>query len=573
MDLTSPGGVDAAMAAPPMDTPPTNLDFRTVDNPSDPAFNQLCGINDQGVIAGYFGSGAAGHPTKGYQVRNGATSLVVENVPNSVQTMVAGLNNQGATVGFWSAANNANPGNTGFVAMNGSVHNVAFPTNDNSNPPVNQLLGINDDGMAVGFYDDAAGHSHGYTYDNGRNAYTPVNVNGANSVTVTAINDRGMIAGYDTTAAGVMEGFLRGSDGSMRHLSYPGASMTQALGLSNRNEVVGVYAVGTGPTAQTHGFAWTARAGFKTVDDPNGVGNTTVNGVNDAGDLVGFYMDRSGRTHGMVAMPGAMTSNPQATSGGKPGGGGNGSNTEQLTLQAMPSGTVTVWRTDDGHYQVQINATGFTPGQSHTAEIDFPNLGPVIRFVPIQADGNGAIKNTFVSTGTYDALPDGSRFVLHVGAAVGDSHSPVSDEILAQSDVLPNVPTGAQSMLTAVHVNAGGGFLGTLSGSATVTYDPTAQRLTVTVNASGVGPGNHAAHIHSGSCARQGQVLYMLNDFTADANGNIVNQTRTVDGVTTAPARGSWYLNLHDGGTNQILNTLVPPQPTLAFRPLLCANL
>lgn len=71
---------------------------------------------------------------------------------------------------------------------------------------------------------------------------------------------------------------------------------------------------------------------------------------------------------------------------------------------------------------------------------------------------------------------------------------------------------------------------------------------------------------------RIGQVLYMLNDFIANANGNIVNQTRTVNGVTSAPARGSWYLNLHQGDSNQILNTVMPPEPTLAFRPLLCAN-
>jgi carbohydrate-selective porin OprB len=40
--------------------------FRTLDNDHDLTFNQLLGINDEGVIAGYFGSGAAGHPNKGY---------------------------------------------------------------------------------------------------------------------------------------------------------------------------------------------------------------------------------------------------------------------------------------------------------------------------------------------------------------------------------------------------------------------------------------------------------------------------------------------------------------------------
>ena len=34
-----------------------------------------------------------------------------------------------------------------------------------------------------------------------------------------------------------------------------------------------------------------------------GVGTTTVNGVNDAGDLVGFYVDSAGNTDGMLATP------------------------------------------------------------------------------------------------------------------------------------------------------------------------------------------------------------------------------------------------------------------------------
>lgn len=52
-----------------------------------------------------------------------------------------------------------------------------------------------------------------------------------------------------------------------------------------------------------HGFTWTPRGGFTTVDDPNGVGSTTINGVNDQGELVGFYTDAAGNTDGMLAMP------------------------------------------------------------------------------------------------------------------------------------------------------------------------------------------------------------------------------------------------------------------------------
>jgi hypothetical protein len=36
------------------------------------------------------------------------------------------------------------------------------------------------------------------------------------------------------------------------------------------------------------------------------------------------------------------------------------------------------------------------------------------------------------------------------------------------------------------------------------------------------------------------------------------------------PAPGSWYLNLHLGDGNSILNA--NQQPALSFRPLLCVN-
>ena len=39
------------------------------------------------------------------------------------------------------------------------------------------------------------------------------------------------------------------------------------------------------------------------VDDPHGHGTTTINGVNDHGDLVGFYTDSAGNTDGMLALP------------------------------------------------------------------------------------------------------------------------------------------------------------------------------------------------------------------------------------------------------------------------------
>ena len=73
-----------------------------------------------------------------------------------------------------------------------------------------------------------------------------------------------------------------------------------------------------------------------------------------------------------------------------------------------------------------------------------------------------------------------------------------------------------------------------------------------------------------GSCASQGPVQYMLMDFTANGAGRIVNQVRTVTGVTMPVPATGWYLNLHQGNSN---NILANGMPTANFRPLLCANI
>ena len=133
--------------------------FVTLDNANDLTFNQLLGINSQGVIAGYFGSGAQNHPNKGYLLfpPYGQGNYRNENFPGSVQTQVTGLNDKGVTVGFWSSMNNANMvnDNHGFYERNGRFHTADFPAGNPGNPPVDQLLGVNNGDVAVGFYTDA----------------------------------------------------------------------------------------------------------------------------------------------------------------------------------------------------------------------------------------------------------------------------------------------------------------------------------------------------------------------------------------------------------------------------------
>ena len=138
---------------------PASYAFTTLNNAHDLTFNQLLGINDNGHIAGYFGSGVAGHPNKGYLLRppfGSQKQYQNINFPHSTQTQVTGLNDEGVQVGFWSSQNNANNinNNFGWYLKNGRFVEVNFPTHDPAKPPVDQLLGVNNHDVAVGFYTD-----------------------------------------------------------------------------------------------------------------------------------------------------------------------------------------------------------------------------------------------------------------------------------------------------------------------------------------------------------------------------------------------------------------------------------
>ena len=236
--------------------------FSTLNNSNDPTFNQLLGINNRSQIAGYFGSGAEGHPNKGYVLSLGhASSFTNENFPTGIQTQVIGINDTGVSVGFWSTQNTKSMANNnfGFYDWHGQFHSVNFPTRNMAKPPVNQLLGVNDSGIAVGFYMGAKGMAHSYAYSIRGGWFHRIRIPGAISTTASGINNRGDIAGFYTGRGGVTRGFLLGAHGHLTRLTVPGASSTMAFGVNDHREVVGTYMTGSGNNAKSFGFIWSSQ--------------------------------------------------------------------------------------------------------------------------------------------------------------------------------------------------------------------------------------------------------------------------------------------------------------------------
>jgi uncharacterized membrane protein len=280
----------------------TSYTFTTLDNSHDPAFNQLLGINTKNVISGYFGSGATGSPNKGYLLKSpyAQSDYTNENFPHSAQTQVTALNNDGDTAGFWI---NAQGTNLGFVRWNGVYASYTDPNAPKTPGSVTQIVGINDSGDAVGFWVNNQGSNRAFELNQATGTFTAIHVPGV-SWSANGINNNGDIVGSATGSEGVTTGWLM-HNGQLVSFQYPGGSDTQAFGVNDSDEIVGTYM----KAGVQHGFVLTDPLGptshWQTVDDPqeSAPGQTFINGLNDAGDLVGFYCASATQCNGFLAQP------------------------------------------------------------------------------------------------------------------------------------------------------------------------------------------------------------------------------------------------------------------------------
>jgi hypothetical protein len=298
---------------------PVDIRFAAKQNPPIPTFTNLLGINNEDLIAGFYGSGNAGDPNQGFLLTPSSRFTAMDFPPNSqnaaLQTQLTGLNDTGTVVGYFYNTNNGVPVDNqfGFFEKDGvftEVNNPQTPgLNGNPSPPTgvlteNQLIGVNDLNIAVGFYNDASGNSHGYTYDINTGKFS-ANIDDPNALkagsTVTAaINNEGTMVGFytdtgPTAGAAVIHGFLD-NHGVFTTVDAPNATTTELLGLNDQGIAVGFDIVNN----FMHGIIYNTKTGaFTTLDGPNAV-STTFNGINDKGDVVGFYSDTAGNTHGLL---------------------------------------------------------------------------------------------------------------------------------------------------------------------------------------------------------------------------------------------------------------------------------
>jgi probable HAF family extracellular repeat protein len=151
--------------------------------------------------------------------------------------------------------------------------------------------GINDQGDIVGSYNTTAGGGlYGFVLSNG--VYTTVENGPFLSVTLTGINNAGSIIGFYALPILGNQGGFKVVGGTTTYLDIPGGKATWASGINSLGQITGTYQDSNG---NKHGFLLNGSTYYR-IDDPSTVvgGGTSVGGINEKGDIVGFYDSKDG---------------------------------------------------------------------------------------------------------------------------------------------------------------------------------------------------------------------------------------------------------------------------------------
>jgi Bacterial Ig-like domain len=135
-----------------------------------------------------------------------------------------------------------------------------------------QALGINDAGAVVG---TSIADGSGFLFADGK--FTTINFPGATATRPSDINDSGVITGEYDNSSGT-HGFVL-ANGSFTNFDYPSSTATFPKGINKSGTIVGQAQVNNNPVA----FVRFTDGMFMTFQ-----GSTSLRGINDGGDIIGF---------------------------------------------------------------------------------------------------------------------------------------------------------------------------------------------------------------------------------------------------------------------------------------------
>ncbi len=210
------------------------------------------------------------------------TILTTFDVPNGRETFGSGINDAGDIVGSYFAFGNE----LGFERFaNGNFKRIGEPPRRSTT----LARGINNLNIICG-----TTGSEGFFYDG--TAFTFYDAPDSTQTIINRENDFGDFVG-SATINGVVVGFANIA-GQFISLVIPGATLTTADGINNRDEIVGRYYDATG----TYGFY---RDPADNLTYPITVHNSSfvnLNSINDRGEIAGDWADPAigGYCHGFI---------------------------------------------------------------------------------------------------------------------------------------------------------------------------------------------------------------------------------------------------------------------------------
>lgn len=258
---------------------------RTIDYPG--AVNTVVnGINDAGDIAGHYKDTA--QKQHGFLLKQGKFTSI--DFPGAATTITVAINNAGDMAGYYRLDDGVNHG---FLYSGGKFTLIDVPGATMTN-----AFGLNDNGEVVGHSQLPGEAMKGFLWKAGQySTYTYPEQNDMGCG--MGINNNGDIVGHWRDTRGVIRGYVL-RKGRFVSFEFPGAKATipgmGPLGISSSGDVVGQYTTSDGKNSA---FLW-SNGTFSTLDVP-GAAATLGNGINNVGDMVGYYVDSKNANHGWVA--------------------------------------------------------------------------------------------------------------------------------------------------------------------------------------------------------------------------------------------------------------------------------
>ncbi len=244
------------------------------------------GMNDSNVIAGDY---VDGNGVQHGMILTSLATLVPKlttadradcvTSPGSTSIAFYSINNHGVAAGWCTK-----PDTTviGFTYSGGQFTDISIPGST-----FTEAIGINDAGAIVGTYKDANSVQHGFLLVGSTvtnldppgtvSTNTAWGINNAGVITVYGINGNGKYVSFTTADQGkTYTPFQDPNEGTI------GTAIHQ---INNNGDIVGTY---FDTNNATHGVLYHAGT-YNSFDDPNGIGTTRGDGLNNALVVVGRY--------------------------------------------------------------------------------------------------------------------------------------------------------------------------------------------------------------------------------------------------------------------------------------------